>query len=68
MFLRAVPVVAAAAAFTFLPIVRAQNASIVSLDDCCKNALQATAFSLVVSSNEISELEITRTLTMLAAP
>lgn len=46
-----------AATLTLLPIIRAQNssvnASVISLEDNPSNALEATAFSLIVSSPEI---------------
>ena len=46
-----------AATVTLLPIIRAQNssvnASVISLEDNPSNALEATAFSLIVSSPEI---------------
>lgn len=46
-----------AATLTLLPIIRAQNssvnASVISLENNPSNALEATAFSLIVSSPEI---------------
>ena len=46
-----------AAILTLLPIIRAQNnsvnASVISLEANPSNALEATAFSLIVSSPEI---------------
>ena len=48
---------AVAATLTLLPIIRAQNssvnASVISLENNPSNALEATAFSLIVSSPEI---------------
>ena len=46
-----------AATLTLLPIIRAQNssvnASVISLEDNPRNALEATAFSLIVSLSKI---------------
>ena len=51
------PAAVVAATLTLLPIIRAQNssvnASVISLEANPSNALEATAFSLIVSSLEI---------------